>query len=107
MAEAYKSQGTKLTTTSNTTIYDGVVGTGVVNGINISNVDSYNSCAVSVFLVKSGTSFSLISNVVIPSGSSLQVLDAPIICESGNTITATAATASILEMVVSVLEITA
>ena len=107
MAEAYKSQGTKLTTSSNTTIYDGVVGTGVANGINISNVDSYNSCAVSVFLVKSGTSFSLISNVIIPVGSSLQVLDAPIICESGNTITATAATASILEMVVSVLEITA
>lgn len=106
MAEAYKSQGTKLTTTTSTTIYSGVVGTGVVNGINISNVDVYNSCNVNVFLVKSGTSYSLISNVSIPAGSSLQILDAPIICESGNTITAIAVTASILEVVVSVLEIT-
>lgn len=107
MAEAYKNQGTKLTTTSNATIYSGVAGTGVVNGINISNVDLYNSCGVNVFLVKSGTSFSLISNVIVPFGASLQVLDAPIICESGNTITATAANASRLEVVVSVLEITA
>ena len=107
MAEAYKNQGTKLTSTSNATIYAGVIGTGVVNGINISNVDLYNSCSVNVFLVKSGTSFSLISNVIVPVGASLQVLDAPIICESGNTITATAANASRLEVVVSVLEITA
>jgi hypothetical protein len=106
MAEAYKSQGTKLTTTSNTTIYSGVVGTGVVNGVNISNVDLYNSCGINVFLLKGATAFSLISNVIIPVGSSLQVLDAPIICESGNTITATAANGSILEVVVSVLEIT-
>ena len=68
MAEAYKNQGTKLTSTSNATIYAGVIGTGVVNGINISNVDLYNSCSVNVFLVKSGTSYSLISNVVVPVG---------------------------------------
>ena len=107
MAEAYKSQGTKLTTNASTTIYAGVVGTGVVNGINISNVDVYNSCNINVFLVKGGTSYSLISNVSVPVGASLQILDAPIICESGNTITATSAAASILEVVVSVLEITA
>ena len=107
MAEAYKSQGTKLTSTSNTTIYAGVTGTGVVNGVNISNVDLYNSCGINVFLLKGATAFSLISNVIVPVGASLQVLDAPIICESGNTITATAATASRLEVVVSVLEITA
>ena len=91
---------TSPTTTSNTTIYAGVVGTGVVNGINISNVDLYNSCGINVFLLKGATAFSLISNVIVPFGASLQVLDAPIICESGNTITATAATASRLEVVV-------
>ena len=36
----------------------------------------------------------------------IETIDAPIICESGNTITATAANASRLEVVVSVLEIT-
>ena len=37
----------------------------------------------------------------------IETVDAPIICESGNTITATAANAYRLEVVVSVLEITA
>ena len=105
MAETYKSQGTKLTTTASTTIYSGVAGTGVVNGINISNVDPYNACSINVFLVKGGISYSLISNITIPLGASLQVLDAPIICETGNTITATAAVGGRLEVVTSILEI--
>ena len=107
MAETYVSQATKLTSTSNTTVYDGVVGTGIVNSINISNVDLYTSCIVSIFLVKSATSYSIISNVEVPVGSTLQVLDAPIVCESGDTITATAGTANDLEIIVSALEITA
>ena len=106
MAETYKSQATKLTSTNNTTIYSGISGTGIVNSINISNVDLYNPVMVNVFLVKSATSYSIISNVEIPVGSSLQVLDAPIVCETGNTITATASIANDLEIIVSVLEIT-
>jgi hypothetical protein len=106
MAETYKSQGTKLTTTNNSTVYSGVAGTAIVNSINIANVDLYTSVTVSVFLVKSGTSYSIISNAIIPSGASLQLLDAPLVCESGNTITATASIANDLEVIVSVLEIT-
>jgi len=107
MAETYKSQATKLTSTSNTTVYSGVVGTGIVNSINISNVDLYNPVTINVFLVKSATSYSIISNVTIPVGTSLQVLDAPLVCASGDTITATASIANDLEIIVSVLEITA
>jgi hypothetical protein len=106
MAETYKSQATKLTATTNTTIYSGVVGTAIVNSINISNVDVTASCSVSVFLVKSATSYSIISNVSIPAGTTLQVLDAPMVCASGDTITATASIANDLECIVSVLEIT-
>jgi len=106
MAETYKSQGTKLTNTSETTIYSGVSGTAIVNAINISNVTSNSSCYVDVFLNKGGTSYSIISNLIIPYGSSFQCLDSPLICESGNTITALATTGNILETIVSVLEIT-
>ena len=106
MADTYKSVGTKLTSTTNTTIYSGVAGTALVNSINISNIDLYTSVVVSIFLVKSATSYSIISNVEIPVGTSLQVLDTPIVCESGNTLTATANIANDLEVIVSVLEIT-
>lgn len=106
MADTYKNQVTKLTSTSNTTIYSGVVGTALVNSINISNVDLYTSVSINVFLVKAATSYSIISNVEIPVGTSLQILDTPIVCESGNTITATASIANDLEIIVSVLEIT-
>jgi hypothetical protein len=106
MAETYKSQATKLTATTNTTIYSGVVGTAIVNSINISNVDVSISCSVNIFLVKSSTSYSIISNVFIPPGATLQVLDAPMVCASGDTITATASFANDLECIVSVLEIT-
>ena len=106
MPDTYKSQATKITATTNTTIYSGVVGTALVNAINISNTSTEINVTISVFLVKSGTSYSLLSNGIIPFGTSLQVLDAPIVCESGNTVTITAGTANALECVVSVLEIT-
>ena len=106
MPDTYKSQATKLTTTSSTTIYSGVSGTAIVNSINISNIDSMASPSINVFLVKSGTSFSIISNASIPPGTTLQILDAPMVCASGDTITATASIASDLECIVSVLEIT-
>ena len=107
MAETYISQATKLTSTSNTTVYDGITGTAIVNSINLSNVDLYTSSSVSVYLVKSATSYSIISNVEVPVGSTLQILDAPIVCESGDTITATAVSANDIEVIVSALEITA
>jgi len=107
MPETYKSQATKLTATTNTTIYSGVVGTAIVNSINISNIDLFTPVTLSVFLVKSGTSYSIISNTTIPTGSTLQILDAPMVCASGDTITATASVANDLEIIVSVLEITA
>jgi hypothetical protein len=106
MADTYKSQATKLTSTNNTTVYSGVAGKAIVNSINISNVDLYNPVNVNIFLVKSSTSYSIISNVQIPVGASLQVLDAPLVCDSSDTITATASIANDLEIIVSVLEIT-
>lgn len=108
MAETYKSQGTKLTTTANTTILTAVAAatTAVVNGIFISNVNAAASTTINVFLVKSAVSYSIISNVSINAGTTLQVLDSPIVVETGDSITATAATASYFEIIVPYLNIT-
>lgn len=106
MPETYKSQGTKLTATTSTTIYSGVSGTAIVNSVNVSNVDTNFPCSISIYLNKGGTSYSIISNLSIPYGSSFQCLDSPLICETGNTITAVASNANRLETIVSVLELT-
>lgn len=106
MAETYKSQATDLSSTSNTTIYNGVAGTGIVNSIHVSNYDDFLTANVDIFLVKSAVTYSIISNLEVPVGTSIQVLDAPMICESGNSITATATSANKLDIIVSVLEIT-
>lgn len=106
MADTFKSYGVSLSAVSSIDIYPGVVGTAIVNSINISNVSATDTCNVSVFLKKGATSYSIISNVEIPVGTSLQVLESPLVCESGNTITATATKASMLTTITSVLEIT-
>jgi|688.fasta_scaffold1747150_2 hypothetical protein len=106
MADTYKSQATKISSTGTTTIYSGVVGTAILNSINISNASSFQTSTVSVYLVKSGTSYSIISNVLVPLGGTLQLLDAPMVCASGDTVTVVAGTANVLEVIVSILEIT-
>jgi hypothetical protein len=107
MPDTYKSFGTGLTgSTAATTIYSGVVGTAVVNSINISNTDPFNSNTITVEMVKGSTAYSIIRNVNIPLYSCLQILDAPMVLDSGNTLRATAGITSGMDIIVSVLEIT-
>lgn len=106
MAETFKSQAVTLSSTSSIDIYSGVVGTAIINSINISNVSATDSCNINVYLKKGATSYSIISNVEIPVGTALQILESPLVCESGNTVTATATKANMLTTITSVLEIT-
>jgi hypothetical protein len=106
MAETYKSYGTKLTDTNETTILTSVTGTSIVNGINIANVDASSSASVTVTLYKGATGYALIKTALVPIQASLQILDSPIPISTGDTIKATASNANRLEIVVSVLEIT-
>jgi len=106
MAEAYKSFGTNLGTTAATSIYSGVAGTAIVNSINCSNIDIYRPSTITVEMVKGSTGYSIITNANLPIAASLQVLDAPIVLESGNTLRATAGTTGDVDVIVSVLEIT-
>jgi hypothetical protein len=107
MPETYKSFGTNLGTTGSTTIYAGVVGTAIVNSINCSNIDLYRSSTVTIEMVKGSTGYSIITNADVPMATSLQVLDAPLVLESGNTLRAVAGTTGDIDVIVSILEITA
>jgi hypothetical protein len=106
MAETYKSVGTKVTSTSATTIYSGVTGTAIVNSINCSNINLYRSSTITVELVKGANAYSIITNADVPMATSLQILDAPIVLESGNTLRVVAGTANDIDVIVSILEIT-
>lgn len=106
MADTYKSFGTNLGTTAATTIYPGVVGTALVNAVNCSNKDLYRPNFITVELVKGSTAYSIITTGELPVSSSLQVIDAPLVLESGNTLRATIGNTASIDVIVSVLEIT-
>jgi hypothetical protein len=106
MPETYKSFGTIIGTTAATTIYSGVTGTALVNSINISNVNTSLTNLGTVQLLKGSTAYSIITSVTLPVGSSLQVLDAPMVLESNNTLRYTAGYTYGTHVIVSVMEIT-
>lgn len=106
MPETYKSFGTILGTTAATTIYSGVTGTAIVNGIIVSNTNLLNNTTATIEVIKGSTAYSLITGVAIPFASSLQAIDSPVILETGNTIRATAGATGFLHTFVSVLEVT-
>lgn len=106
MPETYKNSVTIHGTTASTTIYSGSSGTAIVNSINISNVSSAGGTTVTVNLVKGSTSYSLITNGVVPLASSLQVLDSPIVLQTNDYLTGAAGNTGFLHTIVSVLEIT-
>ena len=107
MAETYKSFATNLGSTAATTIYSGVTGTAIVNSINCSNIDIFRSTTITLQVVKGSTGYSIITGAALPISTSLQALDAPMVLESGNTLRATAGTTGDVDVIVSVLEITA
>ena len=106
MPETYKSFGTILGTTAATTIYSGVTGTAIVNSINCSNVSTSIANTITVEVLKGSTAYSLITRGAIPTATSLQVLDAPIVLESNNTLRANSGNTAEIDVYVSVLEIT-
>jgi hypothetical protein len=108
------SSTTALTTTSQTTLVSNAASSGKVykiNMIQVANVDGTNACDVTVDVHSAasggGTAYSLVSTVSVPADASLVVLDknTAIYLEEDRSITATAGTASDLEVIVSYEEI--
>jgi hypothetical protein len=109
-----KTSTTALTTTSATTLVSNAASSGKVfkiNMIQIANVDGTNACDVTVDVHSAasggGTAYSLVSTVSVPADASLVAVDknTAIYLEEDKSITATAGTASDLEVIVSYEEI--
>ena len=83
-----------------------------VNMIQVANVDGSNACDITIDVHSAasggGTAYSLVSSVSVPADASLIVLDksTSIYLEENTSITATAGTASDLEVIVSYEQIT-
>jgi hypothetical protein len=106
MPETYRSFGTILGTTASTTIYSGITGTAIVNGVVFSNVNTAIGTTITLNLVIGSTAYSLITNADVPIKASLQALDSPVVLNSSNTLTAQAGITGAIHAIVSVLEIT-
>ena len=109
-----KSATVALTTTSQTALISNAASSGKVfkvNMIQVANVDGTNACDVTVDVHSAasggGTAYSLVSTVSVPADASLVVLDknTALYLEEDRSITATAGTASDLEVIVSYEEI--
>ena len=109
-----KTAKVALTSTSQTTLVSNAASSNQVfkiNMIQVANVDGTNACDVTVDVHSAasggGTAYSLISTASVAADSSLVVLDknTALYLEENTSITATAGTASDLEVLVSYEEI--
>lgn len=109
-----KSATVALTTTSATSLVSNAASSGKVfkiNMIQVANVDGTNACDVTVDVHSAaaggGTAYSLVATASVGADSSLVVLDknTALYLEEDRSITATAGTASDLEVIVSYEEI--
>ena len=109
-----KTAKVALTSTSQTTLVSNASSSNKVfkiNMIQVANVDGSNACAVTVDVHSAasggGTAYSLASTINVPADASLVVLDknTALYLEENTSITATAGTASDLEVLVSYEEI--
>jgi len=109
-----KSATVALTSTSATTLVSNAASSSKVfkiNMIQIANVDGTNACDVTVDVHSQddggGTAYSLVSTISVPADASLVVVDkgTALYLEEDRSITATAGTASDLEVIVSYEEI--
>lgn len=108
MPETYKSFGTILSTTGSTTLYtsSGGVTASLVNSVNFSNASATAAATVTLEIVKGNTGYSLITGVAIPTATTFQALDAPVVLENGNSLRATAGASGYIHVITSLMEIT-
>lgn len=72
-----------------------------VNSLYVANVNSLNNGTISVDIFRSSTAYHIVRQVVVPVGSTLDVLSNPIYLEEGDSLRLTADSASVLEAVCS------
>jgi hypothetical protein len=109
MANTYKNAFADLTTTNVTTVYTtpGAT-TSIIQAINLANVSASEvTVTVLVHDDSSSTDFTLINEVTVPGDSTLQVVDRPIVLETADLLKIQASVADRIEVIVSILQVTA
>ena len=104
MPEAYKNYATSIGVTAATTVYAGITGTAIVNGIHVANTNTSTSNSVSLQLFKGLTGYYIVRSALLPIQATYQALDTPIPLNTGDTIKATASLTAGIDVIVSVLE---
>ena len=108
-----KTTGANLTTTSATTVLNNASGSGKCLKVNTLNVANYSNASVIISVVFNtganlgGTSFNIVSNVSLPSGTTLNVIDksSQYYLEENSSIGATAGTSNCIHITCSYEEI--
>jgi hypothetical protein len=106
MPDIYKNYATSIGTTGASTIYAGITGTAIINGIHVANTSTSTANSVSIQLFKGATGYYIIRDAAVPIQSTYQALDTPIPLITGDTLKATAGVTAGLDIIVSVLEST-
>jgi hypothetical protein len=106
MPDIYTNYATSIGTTGATSIYGGITGTAIVNGIHVANSNTSVANSVSIQLFKGLTGYYIVRAAAVPIQSTYQALDAPIPLTTGDTLKATAGATAGLDIIVSVLEST-
>ena len=109
MANTYKNSAVKLSSTSETVVYSGTSsGTALIRSIYISNTHGSTASTIDVYWNDStdNEDYYIVKNVSVAAATSFQPLSEPIILEAGDSIRVKAGTANILEVTVSLLEVT-
>ena len=106
MPDIYRNYATSIGTTGASTIYAGITGTAIINGIHVANTSTSTANSVSIQLFKGATGYYIIRGAAVPIQSTYQALDTPIPLSTGETLKATAGVTAGLDVIVSVLEST-
>ena len=106
MPDAYKNYATSIAVTTATTVYAGITGTAILNGIHVANTSTTVANSVSIQLFKGATGYYIVRAAAVPIQSTYQALDTSIPLNTGDTIKVTAGATAGLDVIVSVLEST-
>ena len=106
MPDTYLNYATSIGVTAATTIYAGITGTAIVNGIHVANTNTATNNTVSLQLFKGATGYYIVRGAAVPIQSTYQALDTPIPLTTGDSLKATAGATAGLDIIVSVLEST-
>lgn len=107
MPDAFKFYGTRLTSTSATSIVSGVTGTRLINSIVIANVSTASAATITVQAFSGTNAFTIVPQHSQGTASSSQVLLSPLPLLTDDDLQAAATVGDVVDVIVSVLERTA